>query len=87
MINFDDYDIKIKYFSIHCAAVNPITKDPFVVQYDMWWDDTKPYDERMKDWDALPAVIQSWLENHRNQTLIVHDISPRGIRYKVLNTA
>jgi hypothetical protein len=86
MIDFDKYNIKIRFFAIHPAGINPINNEPFIVKRKVWWNeriDFKTEQEYFDAWDAIPENAHAWCELHAGQTLIVHELTPHGIRYAI----
>lgn len=83
MIDFDQYNIKIRYFVTHPAGLKPTDDEnkgePFIVIHNKWWNGEK------ETWKDLPNQIKEWCENHRNECLIIHKLSPMGIRFSKVN--
>jgi hypothetical protein len=77
MIDFDAYNIKVRYFTTHPAGLKP-DMSPFIVRHDKWWNGEKEM------WENVLNNIKGWCETHRNQCLIVHELSPMGIRYTII---
>lgn len=86
MINFEEYNIKIKYFIIHAAGLNhENNNEPFIVTEDVWWPEADSnYETRMNTWNDLPNRIKKWMEKHKNQTIGIYYLSHSKIRYVII---
>jgi hypothetical protein len=85
MIDFDKYDIKVKYFSIYAATLHPETGEPLLIMKNDVWFDSSETDgvKRNKNWKKAPKKVEKWCEKHRGETLIIYRLSPCEITYAV----
>lgn len=78
MIDLKEYGIKIRFFALHPAG--EVDHNPFIVI-------TKDFPKWYWQTDNAQQVISAWrdfFEEHRGQTLIIHELQPYRIRYSVV---
>lgn len=69
MIDFDKYDIKIRYFAIHPAGV--VEDVPFLIKTETFNPEAFP---NLELWTQF-------FEKYRGKELIIHELGPHKIRF------